>query len=107
MHKNPETKNITAQWQGFLKTMLWLPLVTATATQAQEPVRNLALNRAAEEKPNIVFILANELGYGDPGCFGATKIRTPHIDRLAREAGQAKWFPQRNAAPLRGEKCDN
>jgi len=35
--------------------------------------------------PNIVFILADDLGYGDTGCYGATKVKTPHIDRLARE----------------------
>ncbi len=37
----------------------------------------------AAERPNIVFILCDDLGYGDLGCFGQTKIRTPHIDRLA------------------------
>ncbi len=35
--------------------------------------------------PNIVFILCDDLGYGDIGAFGQTKIKTPHIDRLARE----------------------
>jgi arylsulfatase A len=35
--------------------------------------------------PNIVFIFADDLGYGDLGCFGATAIATPNIDRIATE----------------------
>jgi arylsulfatase A-like enzyme len=34
---------------------------------------------------NVVFILADDLGYGELGCFGQEKIRTPHLDRLAAE----------------------
>lgn len=41
--------------------------------------------RKEKEKPNIVFILADDLGYGDLSCYGATKISTPAIDRLAVE----------------------
>jgi arylsulfatase A-like enzyme len=36
-------------------------------------------------RPNIVFILADDLGYGDLGCYGQKRIETPHIDRLAKE----------------------
>lgn len=39
----------------------------------------------AATRPNIVFILADDLGYGDLGCYGQQKIRTPNIDRLAAE----------------------
>ena len=39
----------------------------------------------AEPPPNIVFFLADDLGVGDLGCYGQKKIKTPHIDRLARE----------------------
>jgi arylsulfatase A-like enzyme len=38
-----------------------------------------------QEKPNIIFIMADDLGYGDLGCYGQEKIQTPRIDQLARE----------------------
>jgi arylsulfatase A-like enzyme len=41
--------------------------------------------QAGATKPNIIFILADDLGYGDLGCYGQTKISTPNIDRLAVE----------------------
>jgi arylsulfatase A-like enzyme len=40
---------------------------------------------AAPAKPNILLIYADDLGYGDVSCYGATRVRTPNIDRLARE----------------------
>lgn len=40
---------------------------------------------AAERPPNVVLIFADDLGYGDPGCYGAKGWTTPHLDRLARE----------------------
>jgi arylsulfatase A-like enzyme len=37
----------------------------------------------AQDRPNIVFIIADDLGRGDLGCYGQTKIKTPNLDRLA------------------------
>lgn len=39
----------------------------------------------AADKPNIVIILADDLGYGDLGCYGSDTIRTPHLDTMAGE----------------------
>lgn len=39
----------------------------------------------ADSAPNIVIIYVDDLGYGDAGCYGASAVRTPNIDRLARE----------------------
>lgn len=52
-----------------------------------EMVLNIASDAAGnvQRKPNIVLINADDLGYGDLGCYGATKVQTPNIDRLARE----------------------
>ena len=39
----------------------------------------------AAEKPNIVFILADDIGYGDLSCYGAKHAKTPNLDRLASQ----------------------
>ncbi len=66
----------------MMKQLRWMSLVLAavvvTADSAQESL-------AAERAPNVVLIYADDLGYGDVGCYGATKVKTPNIDRLAKE----------------------
>src|SRR3954465_9600027 len=42
------------------------------------------INAQQAKQPNIIFILADDLGYGDVGCYGQQKIETPNIDRLSR-----------------------
>jgi arylsulfatase A len=57
----------------------------------------------AADRPNIVFLIADDLGYGDVGAFGQAKIRTPNIDQIAKEgmrltqcyAGNAVCAPSR------------
>jgi arylsulfatase A-like enzyme len=54
---------------------LLVPGVLATDAQAAGPARN----------PNVVFILADDLGWGDLGCYGNKQIKTPNLDRLAKQ----------------------
>ncbi len=55
-----------------------LSLSAATAS-------SFAMGAETAEKPNIVYILTDDLGYGDLGCYGQKDIKTPNIDRLAKE----------------------
>lgn len=53
---------------------------------------SLAPASAAEDPPNVVFILADDLGWGDLGCCGHPYARTPALDRLAREGTLFRQF---------------
>ena len=46
----------------------------------------------AERPPNVVVILADDMGYGDLACYGNKKIKTPHIDKLAAEGTRFTSF---------------
>ena len=55
----------------------------------------LAADSKPARKPNIVLINADDLGFGDLGCYGATKVKTPNIDRLAK---QGRMFTDAHSA---------
>ena len=65
--------------RAFVTPLLCLVAFTVSAL-AQTP------------KPNIIFILADDLGYGEVGCYGQKIIQTPHIDRLAAEGMKFTQF---------------
>src|SRR4051812_34431291 len=65
--------------QRVLLVLAAVALVAPTVHAGEKPAR----------KPNIIFIIADDLGYGDLGCYGQQKIKTPNIDRLA--AGGMKF----------------
>ncbi len=64
-----------------MKRTLTILLASATAANlAAAPA-----NKPSPAKPNVVLMLADDLGFGDLGCYGATKVKTPNIDRLAAQ----------------------
>jgi hypothetical protein len=68
---------------GLLSVAGWAQL---RGSNGLNPDRRNARAGAPSTPPNIILIYADDLGYGDLSCYGATKVATPHIDRLAREA---------------------
>jgi arylsulfatase A-like enzyme len=83
--------------------MRLLVLLTAAAA-AGLTASTGAVQRPAAAPPNIVFILADDLGYGDLGAFGQKQIRTPRLDRLAAEGMRFTQFYSGSpvCAPSRG-----
>ncbi|MBN2697186.1 MAG: sulfatase-like hydrolase/transferase, partial [Bacteroidales bacterium] len=82
----------------------------------------ITLMAFASDKPNIIFIMADDLGSHDLGCYGQPLIKTPHIDKLASEgmrftqfyAGAAVCAPSRSVlqtglhtghTTVRGNQC--
>ncbi|WP_428303924.1 arylsulfatase [Lacipirellula sp.] len=70
---------MTAAWH------LSLLLTSLSAFAASFPEAALAATLASGEKPNIVLILVDDLGYGALGCYGQKLVATPNIDRMAAE----------------------
>ena len=44
-----------------------------------------AKSQVKESRPNVIYIIMDDLGYGDIGCYGSEKIETPNIDRLYKD----------------------
>ncbi|MCL4157832.1 UNVERIFIED_CONTAM: hypothetical protein GTU68_020634, partial [Idotea baltica] len=47
--------------------------------------QKLSTSTQSNQTPNIIFILADDQGYGDLGCYGSTALKTPNLDRMATE----------------------
>ncbi|WP_339683720.1 arylsulfatase [Gimesia maris] len=60
-------------------------LLILTVICSMNLLASVRLEATEKQKPNIIFIMADDLGYAELGCYGQKKIKTPHIDKLAAE----------------------
>ncbi|MEM9142523.1 MAG: arylsulfatase [Bacteroidota bacterium] len=101
-----------------MKKILAIVLVTLSLGCSEKDTKKGAAV-SKRDSPNVIYILADDLGYGDLGCFGQDKIKTPNLDRMAQEgivftdhyAGNTVCAPSRASlmtglhqghAPIRG-----
>jgi arylsulfatase A-like enzyme len=87
-----------------VRTLIAIAAVTAAVVSAvQEGTRDTS-PRAADDRPNIVYVLADDLGYGELGAYGQRRIRTPRLDRMAAEGVRFTQFYSGSTvcAPSRG-----
>ena len=66
---------------------------------------SLLATDSAAKQPNIVFVLADDLGYGDLGCYGQKKIQTPCLDRMAAEGMRFTQFYAGSTVSHRRDAC--
>jgi len=75
-----------------LGALLALTVVAAFAAALLAATTTAATPSTPPRPPNVILIYADDLGYGDLGCYGATDIKTPHLDRLAAEGSRFTSF---------------
>jgi arylsulfatase A-like enzyme len=63
----------------------FLSLAAGSTVGLLMPLGELSIAAKRARKPNIIFIMADDSGYGDLGCYGQSKIKTPNLDRMAAE----------------------
>ncbi|SDD03884.1 Arylsulfatase A [Niabella drilacis] len=116
-----------AQWLGpvYDRRVSLIVLFVLLLTGSLDQVAAQGANSAkAPRKPNIIYILADDMGYGDLSCYGQQRFQTPNIDRIARDgiqfmqhyAGTAVCAPSRSSlmtgqttgyTPIRGNSTGN
>ncbi len=96
---------ITPSCQPTLLAVTCLITLLFTLTQTcAAPASYVDLIRAKKAgKPNIILFVVEDLGYGDLGCYGQQRIRTPHLDRLAGEGIRFQSWYTGNPAPQEGK----
>lgn len=86
-------------------TNLIIPALAITGLYSCQQPTSKSTKQTEAEKPNIIYILADDLGYGDLGCYGQQRIKTPNLDRMASQgmlftqhySGCAVCAPSRSA----------
>ena len=112
---------MTYTTETMKSTTLFILLIAFTCFGCKQKPQQAVVVTVPEVKPNIIYILADDLGYGDLSCYGQEKFETPNIDKLAARgmrftqhySGSSVCAPSRSSlmtgqhtghTPIRGNK---
>src|SRR5262245_42649390 len=104
-HSNTSAKRReTSRWSPFLvDRVLRAPYNRSAPTSEDDLMRplfvcallvSLAAPALADrpKRPNVVLIMTDDMGYADLGCYGSKDIKTPHLDKLAKQGTRLTQF---------------